>query len=572
MRRKMLWVVLAWLGVTMVGWAGGVFPAAGETMTVDVPRSFYGDSFAYTMKLREKTPYYTAYDLEYPGTGGVDKFGRIYAHYYVPADWQPGNPARPGAVCLHILGGDGSLTNMICANFATNGIPAIMCYMPMFGTRAPHGGRTKMLEYPDGCQLLALALRQTPADAMRTVDVMLTRPEVNPKKINLLGTSMGGITGATVAGRDARIDKVILLLSGGDLNRIIGYSNETAKMRQAIDRSAPADRQLVEQAMKDVDPLNNIGVQPERAAAGKLRMYNAADDEVIPADAVKSLVEKSGMTGKNTMIQGVGHYTAIAALPQLLGEFTAFFRDDTVPVRKPTPPAPDQELIKSVFLQLVNLVKFTPDPGRAIFVDASYEVKNKEKVLVNGTVSLLRGDGHKFKVVAHWDKAPVGNVKQLAFGFSSYPWIASSSGTVYKGELNPEAAGPETYFNSKLGMYRQMASGVLTMAASGMIEPLQQWCKISMAKDADGKRYMSILAKNTDVKVFLKDDTAVPEKIVFVTNKASGEIVFRQWQINVPSEIAAFQPASNTKAKVVPVNQQDLDRMIAAVVNFLIQA
>ncbi len=564
-------LMAAWLSLLGGVQAAGLFPAEGETIAVKVEKSFHGDAFEYTMKLKEKTPFYTLYYLEYPGNAGRDHFGTIYAHYYVPADLKSDSTPRPGAVCLHILGGDGSLTNMICAHLATNGIPAMMCYMPMFGSRTPFGGRSQMLAQPNACRLLGEAIRQGPEDAIRTIDVMLTRAEVNPKKVNLLGTSMGGINGATVAGRDARVDKVILLLAGGHLDRIIGNSSETTKMREVINTAPPADRKFAEDAISAVDALANIGFQAERAARGKLKMYNAAEDEVIPAESVKELVEKSGMTGKNTMLQGLGHYTAIAALPQVLGEFVAFFRDDTVPERRAEPPVGDQEVVVKVFTQLLGLAKFSPEPGRAIFIDAVCTVKNKDKVIASGSLTLLRGDGRKLKVSLQSDTPIAGAIKQMSLGFSDYPWIVSGGGTIYKGELNASESSPASYVNNKIGMYQQMVVGVLTMAAGGMLEPLKQWCSVTMRHDASGSRHVSVVVKKTDVKLFLKGASSIPEKIIFVDGDTSGEVLFRQWQMDVPSEIAAFQPSGETTAKMVQVNQQDLDRMLAAVVNFLIK-
>jgi dienelactone hydrolase len=417
---------------------------------------------------------------------------------------------------------------------------------------------------------LVEAIRQGPDDAIRTIDVMLTRPEVNPKKINLLGTSLGGICAATAAGRDARIDKVILLLAGGGLDRIIGYSHETTRIREVINQASPADRKFAEDAIREVDPLNNIGFQTARAESGRLKMYNAAADEVLPEESVKALVEKSGMKGRNIMFPGLGHYTAIAALPRVLSEFVAFFRDDTVPERKPDPPEGDQALAKKVFTQLLGLAKFSPEPGHAIFIDAAGTVKNKDQLIAGGSLLLLRGDGRKLKLSVCSDQPLEGNIRKISLGFSEYPWLISGRGTIYQGELNPNEFSAATYLNSQIGAYQQMAVGLLAMAVDGLLEPLQQWCKVTIQNDSSGHRYLSVIVNRTDIKVFLKDATSIPEKITFATGDISGEVFLRQWQMNAPSETAAFNPSGADKAKVVQVNQQDLDRMLAAIVNCLV--
>ncbi len=549
---------------------GSGLPQSGTTEKIKVTKSSTGKPFDYTIKLKETTPYYKLYNLEYPSPISDSAFGNVTANYYVPTDLKNGSTPRPGIVCLHILGGGGDLTNMICAHFATNGIPAMMCYLPMFKSRRPGGSRAWM-KRPDACKLMAQAIRECPEDAYRTVDVMLTRPEINHSKINLLGTSLGGITAATVGGNDPRIDKVVLLLAGGDLRNIIGYSKETVKMQQLYNAAPPVEKKFFDKVVTEVDPLNNLKYLKTRAQKNKLRIYNASDDKVIPPQSVKKLVDQSGMTGKNNMFQGLGHYTAIAALPQSLCEFVAFFKDDTIPSRVAAPPSTDQETIKKVFQNLGQLIKFSPPAGHCIFIAGDVKVGNGNgKTLAAGNFQLLRGDERKFKLTVKMQKSPLGKIKGASLGFSDCPWIISGKGTIYKGEIDPEKTGPADYINPMLKMYQQMGEGLMNMAAGGMLAPMKQWCQISLQKTQDGKRYLDIKSKDGNGKIYLKGDTAIPEKLVALKKrKFSVDINFTNWQLNAPAELATFNPDSEEKSKVVKVKQHYLDRTLAAVINFL---
>ncbi len=550
---------------------GSVLPIGNTIEKIRVQKSSTGQPFDYTIKLKESTPYYKLYSLEYPSPIKNSAFGNVTANYYVPADLKNDSTPRPGIVCLHILGGGGDLTNMICAHFATNGIPAIMCYLPMFKSRRPGGSRAWM-KRPDACKLMAQAIQECPEDAYRTVDVMLTRPEINHKKINLLGTSLGGITAATVGGNDPRIDKVVLLLAGGDLNNIIGYSKETIKMRQLYNVSSPEDKKYFDKVINEVDPLNNLKYQKIRAQSNKLRIYNASDDKVIPPDSVKKLVEQSGMTGKNNMFQGLGHYTAIAALPQSLSEFVAFFRDNTVPAQIAESSSTDEETIKKVFISLGKLINFSPPPGHCIFIAGDAKINDKKgKVIASGRFQLLRGDKRKFKLSINMQKSPVANIKNISLGFSNCPWIVSAKGTIYKGEIDLQKTGPADYINPKLKMYQQMGEGIMNMAACGMLAPMKKWCQITLKKVPDGKRFLDIKSPKGNGKIYLKGNTAIPEKILATQEgKFSVDINFTQWQLNAPAEPATFNPDSEEKSKVVKVKQSNLDRTFAAVINFLL--
>lgn len=567
LKKSLLIVLSVYIFTAMSAFAASL-PGAGETLKIPVNKTYHGDKFEYVIRLDNTTPSYSVYYLEYPGNNGKGYFGNIYAYYYVPADMVAGSAPRPGVVCLHIQGGNGELTQMICAYLATNGIPAIMCYMPLFGNRYPSD---QMPGLPNPARLLGEAMRQRPADVHRTVDVMLTRPEVNPSKINMLGVSLGGITCAAVAGKDSRIDKAAIVLAGGNLPRIIGNSKETKKMREIIDNASPADKKFIDEVLADIDPSNNTESLKTRAQAGRLMMVNAAEDEVIPKECTLELVEKSGMKDKVKMYPGLGHYTAIAMLPQLMSEFVVFFKDETVPERKIEPPTGDNDVIRSVFGQLCRLAQFSPAPGKGMFINIAYKLSDEHnKLIAQGDAELLRGDGRKFKLSLRMDQSPLGS--DIRLGFSDAPWIMSRSGIVYAGELDQTAAGPGNYFNPKVKNFQQLAAGMLGMAAGGMLDAMDKTVKITLEKDKDGKRCMAVNIKGkSQVRFYLKTGTSVPEKITFQDKNVSIEIIIRHWELDALLETAAFEAAGRNQNKMVKVKQQDLDRMMASVLNFIIE-
>jgi hypothetical protein len=460
---------------------------------------------------------------------------------------------------------------MFCAHLASNGIPAVMCILPLFGERCPDGSRRAMLKRPDGARLLGEALWEGPLDAMRTVDVMLTRPEVNPQKINLLGTSLGGITGATATGMDDRINKAVILLAGGDVNKIIGFSRETREMRDIIDSAKPDDKKFLTEVLAEVEPLKYAAQLKKRADQDKLIMFNAAEDEVVPPECTMRLARECGMQDKIKMLPGLGHYTAIAALPQIMTDFVVFFRDDSVPVRKPQAGGnPETEIIRKVFGQLETLARFDPQPGQCYFIDASFEVRNAtDKPSTSGRATVVRGSGRHFKLNLHVDKSPLKNkLQDLSLGFGDYPWILSGNGTVYSGRLNSDSnSSPDKYFSPMIFSIRQMACGILALAANGSLEPLSKWIKVSLEKDSDGRYYLLLKERKFKAEIYLKENTTVPEKILFSDKRNTGSIIFHHWQLGAPAQGELFD--SPAKAKTVEVEQKDLDRMMASIVNFL---
>lgn len=577
----MRWYIILWLLMTTLiipgedATAQSAFPIAGQVMEIAVEQSFNGDKFTYQIRLDRTTPYYSVYQLTYHGASGKELFGEITTNYYVPAVLVADSkvPPRPGVIALHTLGGNGTLTNLLCANLATNGIPAIMFHMPLFASRCPGGSRDAMLKRPDAVQILGQALELAPEDASRTIDIMLTRPEINPEKINLLGTSMGAIVGATVTERDRRINKAILLLAGGNLPQIIGSSGETAGMRKLIDNASPADQAYINKVLKDIDPLTHAKKLRPLADSGRLMMINAARDEVIPPDCTRMLADQSGMGDRIRMIPEVGHYTAIAALPQLLADFTVFFGDATVQPMQPPEVIGDQQTIRDVFSQLSRLIKFKPDPNFCFLLDASFAVEEtgSHKSIASGTLQLLRGTGQRFTLTVNADKLPA-NVSQLQLGFGEYPWIVSGNGTIYQGSIDPEAAGPEKYLNAKIFLYQTMAAGIFDMAARGMLEPLAQWCKVELRRDNDAKHYVAVdIQGGQQLKIYLRDGSNTPEKMIYADQKIRAEIIFRHWDLTAPSDAAAYDPPAGRDTKHIKVRQKELSRMLAAVCNYMIE-
>lgn len=228
----------------------------------------------------------------------------------------------------------------------------------------------------------------------------------------------------------------------------------------------------------------------------------------------------------------------------------------------------DQADINALFSCMLELVRFSPAPEQAILLDAVFSVQKEGQKTACGSVSILRGHGRRFKLSANMDKVPGVPVEQLNLGFSEYPWVISGKGTLYKGDINPVKPGVDAYFSNQVKMFWQMLAGVLFMASNGMLEPLKQWCSISVEHDDEGKRHIHIAVENTDIRIFMRDDRPVPQRISFVNRKLSGEVLFHHWLTGSPIEAEAFNPSEQSGVRIVNVEQEKLNRMIAALVNF----
>ena len=235
---------------------------------VRVAGGFDKRAFSYHIGLESEHETFRVYRLTYPSpvTSPLAQNNTIPAELYLPKGIEPGSKPRPAVICLHILGGGFELTRLQCTALAARGIPAIWFKLPYYAERGTPSGPRALAADP---RLFNKALAQGVEDVRRTVDVLASRPEVNPRQIGIMGVSLGGILAGTSAGQEPRISRAVLLLAGGDVLPIVHHARETRTLSETIDRLPPAERAAVEQAIIQADPLQHaadFATGPSRAA------------------------------------------------------------------------------------------------------------------------------------------------------------------------------------------------------------------------------------------------------------------------------------------------------------------
>ena len=239
-------------------------------------------SFDYQSTLLEETSNYRVFHVTYdsPDAPFWEEAKQVKAFYFEPKDLP--ESGAPGVLCMHILGGGGHITRFIAGYFAEHGLPALMPQMPLFLERKPAGGLSRLYQ-DDGIRYLIDAFRAVPGDVKRSVDFLASRPGVDPARLNLIGTSLGGILGVSTVANDPRLDKAVFLLAGGNLQQILqGENREVTPIRTAIQHSTPEQAAEIARLIAYLEPLNCVPALSSKAAAGKLRLYNAGEDEIVP--------------------------------------------------------------------------------------------------------------------------------------------------------------------------------------------------------------------------------------------------------------------------------------------------
>jgi len=549
--------------------------------TVPVSQTYNQAPFSYQILSRNAKAGFSVYRLSYPSpvVTRVPQNNTIPAEYYLPEGIRPGD-RRPAVICLHILDGNMELVRTTCSVLASRGVPAMLFLLPYYGPRAPPGGPQAMAHDP---QLFLTALDQAMEDVRRSVDLLASRPEIDPRHIGITGTSLGAIVAATAAEREPRLSRVVLALAGGDLMTIIYHARESQGLRALIDRLPGPQKAAVRQAIEAVDPLRAADRLKDRALAGKVLMVNAADDEVIPKACTEKLAVALGIDKQVVWLPGLGHYTAMAELPRLLRMTADFFAQDLPPGTKVAPPPATgrpEEVLAAILQQLARLLG-EPRPGRSDLVEADLSATTHDGKAMTAHLRLLRGSGQRFRLELKADK-----FGEAAFGQGSFPWMiaggrggragtAAAGKTLFEGVLpaGRQPGDPLAFVEPRNRDRLRMVAGA---AAAIALAPdvLDQVAEVRDASPPGGPRTLSIVPKHKGktlgvVRLALDADGKRPKSVRFDVAGLEGTVLVNAWQFDAPACDAAFEPPAGLSEK--KVSQEDLGRMMSALVDFAVE-
>src|SRR5262249_17998028 len=154
------------------------------------------------------------YDLTFlsPVKSGIPENDTVHAEYYVPK----GQSGRvPAVIVLDILDGAAVIARGQAVWLAQHGGASLFVYMAHYGPGRPPGSKAGLLSrnIPQTLE----AIRQTVLDCRFATAWLATRPEVDPDRLGLVGTSLGSLVGANAAAGEPHLKNVCLLLTGGGL-------------------------------------------------------------------------------------------------------------------------------------------------------------------------------------------------------------------------------------------------------------------------------------------------------------------------------------------------------------------
>ncbi len=199
---------------------------------------------------------------------------------------------EPSAAAVVALGGwkFDPLTPKLAQELARTGIQVLWIEIPYQGYRTPKGGHSGELTLSADIARDEAAFVQLAQDVGRGVDWLVRERGVDPKRLGLFGTSLGGFAAATLYGMDARWRAVVPQLAGADIASVLLSDNWLTREIGEELRARGYDDASVRAALRAMSP--GTWADPQRKDG--VLLIAAGEDEIVPLDTTRDLQRRYG--------------------------------------------------------------------------------------------------------------------------------------------------------------------------------------------------------------------------------------------------------------------------------------
>jgi dienelactone hydrolase len=207
----------------------------------------------------------------------------VHCEYYRPK----GRGPYPGVIVLDITAGDQSLSRMIATHLASRGIAALFVQMAYYGPRRPAGSNKRMIttNYVESMD----NVRQTVLDIREATAWLESRPEIDAKRLGVLGTSLGSFMGTLAAEMEPKLKRVAVLLGGGGVVDAYYDDPRAAKYRRLWELLG-GSKEVLKKMIAPADPLTCAANLRDR----QVLMIAGKRDEIVFPKMAEALWEASG--------------------------------------------------------------------------------------------------------------------------------------------------------------------------------------------------------------------------------------------------------------------------------------
>jgi cephalosporin-C deacetylase-like acetyl esterase len=289
---SMLILVLSTAAVRADTPASGKFrfePDANEKTAVPERYRLDARDLEYKLSLRYELRHsgVSVYNLSFPSPvqSPIPENNTVHAELFLPNSASATNKV-PAVIVLDILDGAAVVARGEAVWLAQHDVACLFVHMAHYGPRRPPGSKVRLLS-PNIDQTMA-AVKQSVLDCRCATSWLCSRPDIDSSRLGLVGTSLGSLVGANVAGAEPRLKNVCLLLPCGGLVDAL-YDHPKAKPYMDV-ISFLGGKNALKRMIAPADPITYA----EQLKNRNVLILAASRDDVLPPSGAKALWEATG--------------------------------------------------------------------------------------------------------------------------------------------------------------------------------------------------------------------------------------------------------------------------------------
>lgn len=245
--------------------------------------------------------------------------------------------ATPEAAAVICLGGwrRDPISPMLGARVAeATNLQVLYIELPFQNERTPKGKRSGEVTFSADIEQNHATFAQAAQDVGRAVDWLVRERKVDPKRIGIMGTSLGGYVSADLYGIDDTFAAAVIQIAGGDVASVVFNGNFLTQNVRADFVAQGVTEAQVRERMHALDP--STWARKERKDS--ILLLAAELDEIVPLPTVKALAEAYG--GAKLVVMPGAHHIDPKALEAHLPETIRHLSERLIPKKTETPAAP----------------------------------------------------------------------------------------------------------------------------------------------------------------------------------------------------------------------------------------
>jgi dienelactone hydrolase len=297
----------------------GTFPFTPIGEQTNIPQRYRLSerTFDYQMSLKRDLPNsgVRVFRVQFPSpvTTTVPENNTVHAEYYLPTGVGP----FPGVIVLDITAGNQSLSRHLSIFLAQKNIAALFVQMAYYGPRRPPGSKLRLL-MPNIDHSLS-AIRQTVLDLRVASAWLEARPEIDGRRLGIMGTSLGSFMAALTAEMEPRLERVAVLLGGGGVLDAY-YDHPKAAPYRRVYEALGGTKEKLAQVIAPADPLTCAANLKQH----KLLILAGKRDDIVPPKMAEALWKASGQ--QKIVWYDCTHYGAIVYIMSALDHIVKHFQ------------------------------------------------------------------------------------------------------------------------------------------------------------------------------------------------------------------------------------------------------